>query len=73
MKITRRNFLKCFLSTVFLSGYNFPVYSDTKPKKNLIVIKFPAPTFNNKRGHGWGVLNIIGRRSAKNKTNVLGI
>ncbi len=38
MKITRRNFLKFFLSTVFLSGYNFPVYSDTKPKKNLIVI-----------------------------------
>ncbi len=37
MKISRRNFLKGSLITLFLSGYNFPVYSYSK-KKNLVVI-----------------------------------
>ena len=38
MKITRRNFLKRSLTTLFLEGFNFPVYSNQKIKKNLVVI-----------------------------------
>ena len=38
MKISRRNFLKGSLTTLFLAGSGFPVYSSTKNKKNLVVI-----------------------------------
>ena len=38
MKITRRNFLKGSLATLFLAGSGIPVYSSTKTKKNLVVI-----------------------------------
>ena len=38
MKISRRNFLKGTLTTLFLAGAGFPVYSSSKNKKNLIVI-----------------------------------
>ena len=34
MKISRRNFLKGSLTTLFLAGSGFPVYSSTKNKKN---------------------------------------
>tara|TARA_B100000287_G_scaffold83961_1_gene76630 strand:- start:288 stop:1436 length:1149 start_codon:yes stop_codon:yes gene_type:complete len=38
MKITRRNFLKGSLASLFLAGSGIPVYSSTKTKKNLVVI-----------------------------------
>ena len=38
MKISRRNFLKGSLATLFLAGSGIPVYSSTKTKKNLVVI-----------------------------------
>ena len=38
MKISRRTFLKGSLTTLFLAGTGFPVYSSTKVKKNLVVI-----------------------------------
>ena len=38
MKISRRTFLKGSLTTLFLAGSGFPVYSSTKVKKNLVVI-----------------------------------
>ena len=38
MKITRRNFLKGSLATLFLAGSGIPVYSATKSKKNLVVV-----------------------------------
>ena len=38
MNITRRNFLKGSLATLFLAGSGIPVYSSTKTKKNLVVI-----------------------------------
>ena len=38
MKITRRNFLKGSLATLFLAGSGIPVYSSTNTKKNLVVI-----------------------------------
>ena len=38
MKITRRNFLKGSLATLFLAGSGIPVYSATKTKKNLVVV-----------------------------------
>ena len=38
MKISRRNFLKGSLTTLFLAGSGFPVYSSTENKKNLVVI-----------------------------------
>ena len=38
MKVTRRNFLKGSLATLFLAGSGIPVYSSTKAKKNLVVI-----------------------------------
>ena len=38
MKITRRNFLKGSLATLFLAGSGIPVYSSNKVKKNLVVI-----------------------------------
>ena len=38
MKISRRTFLKGSLTTLFLAGIGFPVYSSTKVKKNLVVI-----------------------------------
>ena len=34
MKITRRNFLKGSLATLFLAGSGIPVYSSTNTKKN---------------------------------------
>tara|TARA_B100001123_G_scaffold179587_1_gene205802 strand:+ start:1429 stop:2577 length:1149 start_codon:yes stop_codon:yes gene_type:complete len=37
MKISRRNFLKGSVTTLFLAGFNLPVYSNSK-KKNLVVI-----------------------------------
>ena len=38
MKITRRNFLKGSLATLFLAGSGIPVYSANRVKKNLVVI-----------------------------------
>ena len=38
MKISRRTFLKGSLTTLFLAGTGFPVYSSSKAKKNLVVI-----------------------------------
>jgi Uncharacterized protein conserved in bacteria len=38
MKISRRTFLKGSLTTLFLAGTGFPVYSSSKTKKNLVVI-----------------------------------
>ena len=38
MKISRRTFLKGSITTLFLAGSGFPVYSSTKVKKNLVVI-----------------------------------
>jgi len=38
MRITRRNFLKGSLATLFLAGSGIPVYSSTKTKKNLVVV-----------------------------------
>ena len=38
MKISRRNFLKGSLTTLFLDGSGFPVYSSNENKKNLVVI-----------------------------------
>ena len=38
MKISRRNFLKGSATALFLAGFNLPVFANTKPKKNLVVI-----------------------------------
>ena len=38
MKISRRNFLKGTATTLFLAGFNLPVFANTKTKKNLVVI-----------------------------------
>ena len=38
MKITRRDFLKGSATTLFLAGFNFPVFASTSKKKNLVVI-----------------------------------
>ena len=38
MKISRRNFLKGSATTLFLAGFNFPVFASSTRKKNLIVI-----------------------------------
>tara|TARA_B100002052_G_scaffold91012_1_gene83770 strand:- start:240 stop:1394 length:1155 start_codon:yes stop_codon:yes gene_type:complete len=38
MKISRRNFLKGTATTLFLAGFNLPVFANNKTKKNLVVI-----------------------------------
>ena len=38
MKISRRNFLKGSATTLFLAGFNFPVFASSTKKKNLVVI-----------------------------------
>jgi uncharacterized protein (DUF1501 family) len=38
MKISRRDFLKGSATTLFLAGFNFPVFASSTRKKNLIVI-----------------------------------
>ena len=38
MKITRRNFLKGSLTTLFVAGFNLPIHAASKIKKNLVVI-----------------------------------
>ena len=38
MKISRRNFLKGSLTTLFVAGFNLPIYASNNIKKNLIVI-----------------------------------
>ena len=38
MKITRRNFLKGSLTTLFFAGFNLPIHAASKIKKNLVVI-----------------------------------
>ena len=38
MKITRRDFLKGSATTLFLAGFNFPVFASKSKKKNLVVI-----------------------------------
>ncbi len=38
MKITRRDFLKGTATTLFLAGFNLPVFASSNKKKNLVVI-----------------------------------
>jgi len=38
MKISRRNFLKGSLTTLFVAGFNLPIYALNNIKKNLVVI-----------------------------------
>jgi len=38
MKISRRNFLKGSLTTLFVAGFNLPIYASNNIKKNLVVI-----------------------------------
>mgnify|MGYP003303828571 FL=1 len=38
MKITRREFLKGTATSLFLAGFNFPVFASKSKKKNLIII-----------------------------------
>ena len=38
MKISRRNFLKGSVTTLFLAGFNFPVLANAAKKKNLVII-----------------------------------
>ena len=38
MKISRRNFLKGSLTTLFVAGFNLPFYASNNIKKNLVVI-----------------------------------
>ena len=38
MKISRRNFLKGSLTTLFIAGFNLPIYASNNIKKNLVVI-----------------------------------
>ena len=40
MKISRRNFLKGSLATLFLAGSGIPVYSSTKASADLIALSF---------------------------------
>tara|TARA_Y100001936_G_C16083427_1_gene679704 strand:- start:508 stop:1662 length:1155 start_codon:yes stop_codon:yes gene_type:complete len=38
MKISRRNFLKSSATSLFLAGFNFPLFANTQKKKNLVII-----------------------------------
>jgi len=38
MKITRRDFIKGTATTLFLAGFNLPVFASSNKKKNLVVI-----------------------------------
>ena len=38
MKISRRDFIKGSLATLFLAGSGIPVYASNKAKKNLVVV-----------------------------------
>ena len=63
MKITRRNFLKgsALTTAFFLTGFNSPIYSYTKNKKNLVIISLRGAM------DGLSAIPVIGDKNLQKK------